>query len=57
MEKVITAFVMLLGVSSVYIFINESVSGGMALFVITLILIDFFYKVGLLEDETKRRKI
>jgi len=56
-EKVITAFVMLLGVSSVYIFINESVSGGMALFVITLILIDFFYKVGLLEDETKRRKI
>ncbi|ROR39810.1 hypothetical protein [Caminibacter pacificus] len=55
MEKVITAFVMFLGVTSVYIFINESVSEGIALFVITLILIDFFYRVGLLEDDTRRK--
>ncbi|WP_456488807.1 hypothetical protein [Caminibacter pacificus] len=55
MEGVITAFVMMLGVVSVYIFANISIGAGLALFILTVILIDFFYRIGLLTDEEIRR--
>jgi len=56
MQGVISFLLMLMGISSIYLFFNIDTAKGLILFVVTIILIDFFYKVGLLDDE-KRKKI